>query len=401
MADWQGFLSYVHEDDDAERGRISRVAGDLEAQFKLLTGESIHIFLDKDAIKWGDVWLDKIDQGLASVACFIPVLTPSYFQSHHCRRELRGFADHATKLGYKQLVMPLYWATVKELDDKEATDDLKVLVSTFQRADWRDLRLTNVDSEAYRRGIADLAARLVTANAEAEKVDLASAELAVEATREEPAEELGVLELIAATEQTMPEMTATIESMANTVEAIGALMTQSTEDVARADAQNKGFAGRLATAHHLAIQLAEPAAEVESLGNRFASQLHVVDAGMRVMIESLNEQGALDSDSRTAACEYFAVLRNFVRSTRESMAGTQSMLDTLTPLEKLSRELRVPLRLIRQGLTSMLEAGEVSDEWIRLIDAGALDCPDATGDHADADSLPQPEDEKGPSPAIH
>ena len=71
-------------------------------------------FLDKDAIKWGDEWKNKIDSSLASVAFFIPVLTPRYFMSPECRSELQYFARRATSLGLKELVLPLLYLDVPD-----------------------------------------------------------------------------------------------------------------------------------------------------------------------------------------------------------------------------------------------------------------------------------------------
>ena len=53
MANSEGFWSYVHADDEAEDGRILRLARDVAGQFEMLTGEPLTLFLDKDAIKWG------------------------------------------------------------------------------------------------------------------------------------------------------------------------------------------------------------------------------------------------------------------------------------------------------------------------------------------------------------
>src|ERR1700741_4459468 len=92
MASSQGFWSYVHADDQADGGRISRLARDVVAQFEILTGEALELFLDRDAIQWGEAWRNRIDASLASVVFFIPVLTPRYFMSPECRRELQFFA---------------------------------------------------------------------------------------------------------------------------------------------------------------------------------------------------------------------------------------------------------------------------------------------------------------------
>ncbi len=56
MPDSTGFWSYVHKDDDAEGRRITRLAGDLNDQYELITGESINIFVDRNDIDWGDQW---------------------------------------------------------------------------------------------------------------------------------------------------------------------------------------------------------------------------------------------------------------------------------------------------------------------------------------------------------
>ena len=69
---YRGFWSYVHEDDEAERGRISELAKDVVSQYKMRTGETIELFLDKDAIEWGNKWRKEIGDSLESVAFFIP-----------------------------------------------------------------------------------------------------------------------------------------------------------------------------------------------------------------------------------------------------------------------------------------------------------------------------------------
>ena len=131
MSSYEGFWSYVHKDDKAENKRISLLAKDMVAQFELLTGESINLFLDKDAIKWGDIWKGKIDDSLSTVAFFIPVLTPRYFMSPECRRELQFFVRQAINIGVKELIFPLYYVDVPLWDDENPMDDLIELVRTF------------------------------------------------------------------------------------------------------------------------------------------------------------------------------------------------------------------------------------------------------------------------------
>src|SRR6266511_2403370 len=108
----RAFWSYAHRDDEAENGRIAGLARDVVAQYEMITGEMIELFLDTDSLEWGDEWRPKVDASLSSVAFFIPVLTPRYFQSVECRRELNFFARQATRLGVRELVMPILYVDV-------------------------------------------------------------------------------------------------------------------------------------------------------------------------------------------------------------------------------------------------------------------------------------------------
>lgn len=98
----------------------------------MLTGEPLDLFLDRDAIRWGEDWRDKINASLASVAFFIPVMTPRYFMSPECRREVQFFARRAERLGIKELVLPLLYVEVPSLHNELTADDLVGLVGTFQ-----------------------------------------------------------------------------------------------------------------------------------------------------------------------------------------------------------------------------------------------------------------------------
>jgi TIR domain len=104
VTELKGFWSYVHADDDADGGRVTPLARDVAAQYEMLTGENIDLFLDRDDISWGEEWRKRIDESLSSIAFFIAVLTPCYFLSSECRRELQKFARSARDLGIEELV---------------------------------------------------------------------------------------------------------------------------------------------------------------------------------------------------------------------------------------------------------------------------------------------------------
>lgn len=222
MTDWKGLWSYVHADDEAEGGRISRLAKDVASQFEMQTGEKIELFLDTDAVKWGENWREEIDEGLSSIAFFIPVLTPRYFMSHECRRELRFFADRATSLGVKELVLPLLYVDVESLHDDTVSDDLVALVMTFQWENWLELRFAELTSGGYRRGVSRLAARLVEANRQADQTDIVANVRKLEGSPEDETDETpGLLDRLADMEAAFPEWQLTLESIGQDIALVG------------------------------------------------------------------------------------------------------------------------------------------------------------------------------------
>lgn len=380
MAELKGFWSYVHADDDADSGRVSRLAQDVAAQYEMLTGEKIGLFLDRADIEWGDDWRSKIDESLSLIAFFIPVLTPRYFMSSECRRELQFFARRAKKLGIEELVLPLLYVDIPLLYEDPPSDDLVALVKTFQWEDWLDLRFSDVDSGEYRRGVARLAQRLVEANRKAEEANVAAAALMLETSVEGADDSPGLLDQLASAEETLPQWQITLESIGQEIEVIGQIMGDATADIQKGNAQGKGFAARLSIARKLSRRLHEPTENILSLGNEFASQLNQIDPGFRAMIEQAPIEARDNPEYQPGVCSFFQAIRELSASAREGLGAVQSMIDASSPLEAMSRDLRDPLRRLRQGLTLMVEAREITDEWVDLVERSDIDCDNVSTD---------------------
>jgi cobaltochelatase CobT len=91
------FFSYVHFDDETDGGRLTEFRKRLSAEVRVQTGEEFPIFQDKD-LKWGENWKKRIDESLDSTTFFIPVITPSFFNSQPCLDELERFLEREKKL---------------------------------------------------------------------------------------------------------------------------------------------------------------------------------------------------------------------------------------------------------------------------------------------------------------
>ncbi len=370
-----GFWSYVHKDDKAESRRISRLARDVVDQYELLTGETIELFLDQDRIRWGDKWHQEIDGSLASVAFFIPVLTPRYFRSPECRSELQSFARRAEKLGLKELLLPLYYVDIPSFKEEAVKDDLIRIVREFHYEDWRDLRFTEVDSEVYRRGVAKLAERLVEANKRAEEANIDEATPVVVGVADEGGDNaLGTIDRMAKMEAEFPRWKDTITDMSDQIGIVGKMFKDATADIDKG-AVHGGFSHRVLVARRLARDLSGPTDKISMLANQFTSQLHDVDEGLRTIIEHARVEIQENPQSNKGYRHFFKVVQELSKTSDNALSSTQYMIDSIAPIERMSRDLRPGIRRLRQALTTILEAREVTVSWVGLIEASGIDCP--------------------------
>ncbi|MFZ1325508.1 MAG: toll/interleukin-1 receptor domain-containing protein [Candidatus Contendobacter sp.] len=375
MISYKGFWSYVHADDECEGNRISRLARDVAGQFQMLTGEKIDLFLDRDAIKWGDDWRGKINSSITDIAFFIPVLTPRYFLSPECRRELQFFSRKATSLGLTELILPLLYVDVPGLSEENSKDDLITLIRTFQWQDWRDLRFAEVLSGEYRKAVAALAGRIIEANRQVERVDTDTHTLPIEANGAEDKDDVpGFIDRVATAEEVLPKLVETVNSIIKDIEFIGQTMRDATTDIQSSNKSTGGFNARLIVARRVAYQLTKPVERIRSLVNDFTSHLHEVDQGVRTIIEHAVLEVERDSKLRIPVCEFFHSVRNMSTAMHQGLSSSQSMVNAIHPIENLSRDLRPVLRKLRQGLTMMIEARDISDEWIKLVEATGIQC---------------------------
>jgi hypothetical protein len=110
------------------------------------------------------------------------------------------------------------------------------------------------------------------------------------------------------------------------------------------------FAARLLVAKRVARLLSEPVERIWSFGNEFASQLHDVDQGMRVLIERSVDEVKQNPSEKAVVCGFFDAVRVMSAKTNAGLLSVQAMIDAIGPLEKMSRDLRPVLRQLRRGL---------------------------------------------------
>jgi len=157
------FYSYSRSADQHVSGRITELKDRLQREVRLLTGrEDFTIFQDSTDIRWGQEWEARIGGAIQAATLFIPVFTPSYFQSPVCRRELEQFLERENALGRSDLVLPIYYVDVPYLNDptQKGKDSLMDIVASRQYSDWRELRLEASDNPRIFKAVAQLARQM-------------------------------------------------------------------------------------------------------------------------------------------------------------------------------------------------------------------------------------------------
>lgn len=391
-----GFWSYAHADDSAEGGRITQLARNLQEEYSLVTAQEIQLFLDRDDLTWGDNWRKHIDEALAGITFFIPILTPRYFQSEECRRELLTFTQRARRAGLSELLLPILYTDVQGLDSA-SDDEALAAVAEHQWEDWRTLRLEDSLSPSYRQGVNRLAARLVRiseevatkpvgddfAGADSSTRLLAEASRAIAtATGEEPenradpggpdAEEPGVLDVLADAEAALPRWNDTMEAIASVIEEIGRLTNAATTRMEESDARGKGFAGRVVATRDLAKALDAPADQLLALGSSYGSDLLAVDAGFLALID-LIAKGVENDEEKEQAREFAKTIRDLAATSATTVSEMREFSDTLEANAGFSRDLRPALRKMQSAIRRITDGQSVIDEWARRINAIELD----------------------------
>lgn len=365
----KGFWSYVHADDDAEGGRIADLARDLASQYEMLTAESIELFLDRDDLAWGNDWKAVVDGSLSATAFFIPVLTPRFFLSAECRRELNTFVRKARRLGLEDLIMPILYVDAPLLRADPPTDEAVAMVKPFQWVDWTVLRFASKESPEYRAAVASMADRLVEANL---KADEANAVVVLPEVEDDDDDSLGSADLMAKAEEVMPAWLETVGAITSGIEDVSTVVQGGTQRLN--EVGHKGFAARLTAMRQMAVDLQRPADNIEENAAKFTAHLNDVDAGVMEMIPMLAAEVEKDPSAREGACDFFATMRDLAQTADAGLGGLKGMVDSIQPIEGMSRDLRKPLKTLRRGLTSMYESRKVMNGWVTVIDETGIDC---------------------------
>jgi hypothetical protein len=153
-----GFFSYSRDDDDDSNGALSALRERIQRELRGQLGRSMKTFRlwqDKEAIAPGKLWEEEIKSSVGQAVFFIPIITPTVVRSPNCRFELEAFLAREAELGRSDLVFPILYIRVPELEDSARNKDDPVLsiIAKRQYLDWREFRHRDIQSPDVKEAI--------------------------------------------------------------------------------------------------------------------------------------------------------------------------------------------------------------------------------------------------------
>ncbi|HEY1430134.1 MAG TPA: succinate dehydrogenase, hydrophobic membrane anchor protein [Stellaceae bacterium] len=163
-----GFFSYSREDDEAFQGTLSALRDGIQRELSAQLGRSkatFRLWQDQAAIAPGQLWESEIKTAVEQAVFFIPIVTPRAVNSHHCKFEFAAFLARERALGRTDLVFPLLYIGVPELESEAQwrKDSVLSIIGTRQYVDWRQFRHRDVREPAVREEIERFCDKIVEA----------------------------------------------------------------------------------------------------------------------------------------------------------------------------------------------------------------------------------------------
>jgi hypothetical protein len=161
------FMSYTRADDEFLGGALTKLREKLEPAIRFHSGRSIEVFQDVEGIHLGENIQQRIGESLDTTMVLLPIITPSYFNSKWCRQEFIYFCGRECILGRNDLIIPIYYQSVSDLDaamkyDSQPSDDPIInRIAAIKCFDWRQLQEHDMDDPEVRKSLKAIAQRII------------------------------------------------------------------------------------------------------------------------------------------------------------------------------------------------------------------------------------------------
>jgi hypothetical protein len=177
----------------------------------------------------------------------------------------------------------------------------------------------------------------------------------------------GILDLLAESETTLPELAPIILELGPSLEQLRQLAQATTNELKQSDAHGGGAAGRLKVAVKLAAQLRPTAEAIRKLGLRNADAVAKIDPGVNAMLDEIEAQPDVAFQTEGIP-EYVDGIRSIRRNGRTGADALKGTSDEWRVIAGYTRVLRPAVRDIQSGLRSFVDAQAIYEGWNKRLD---------------------------------
>lgn len=374
----KGFFSYAHADN--KDGRLTALCDDLCDEYAMLTGETLDLFFDREKIDWGSRWDEVINAGIDESVFFIPVLTPRYFKSAYCTRELRQFLSKIDiEKRMSPLLLPVYYVNVTE-SYLNIDSDLVRGVLDYQYEDWTALRFEVRESREYRLAINRMARRIIEEGANLDRIVDAIPSvphaapdntIAADIAETQPPEDVDAVEppffveSLAQLEESSARVADEMEEITSVVNEISDVVNSGTESIARNNAKNGGFKGIQVITQSMALKLNPLAERYEQHSNEVMENVMLMDQAIRGARDFYTKNAESGGQQLSKLSELIGPVIEPTKSAKLNLEGYAHAVGAITGV---SRSLSKPLRSIEKSTTKCVAACEIILSWEEMIE---------------------------------
>jgi hypothetical protein len=348
-----GFWSYVRKDDENAQHHIRDLAGQVKGAFQLLTSEEISIFFDRDDLKWGAAWDERIKDSIAGTTFFIPIITPSYLNSAACRAEFLQFWRKVKDTPLRELLLPILYVETPLPEDSD--DEIVQAIRATQYVDWSETRLEDERGSVYKKAIRDLGQRLKEiseAVADAPEHERSEGE-GDSSTDDAP----GLFEAIARSEEIMERLDPVIEEMQSSFLGVSETLTEGFSNVP----ETSKFAKKVVYMRGVAQGITKPAEVFAERSKEFKDAISGIQDAVVSATDFATAQRDIDgSDELIAealeAADSFDQAKVDIEKSFGSYKEVQAVFRQMT---RMSREFKTPAKSLEQGLRNIFDAASL------------------------------------------
>lgn len=358
------FWSYVRKDDARENGRIRRLAAAISDEFTMQTGEELDLFID-NRIAWGEIWRERIQFALADATLFVAIITPSFFKSAECRKEILMFFKDAEELGVSDFLLPLLWSGRAPTEDDD--DEVRRLIAATQFRSWSDLRLCEEDSAEHRQGVSDLVGRLLEIERSTEPSPGADANSQA-ARNGDDDEAVGLLDVTMKIEEYTDALASDMARLTEEMHASKPVVEAAASEFAARG--NRNAAGQLLAANDMAARLQPRADRVNELGKEYARNVDLLDSNMRALGRLVSENPELYG----RGAEKLSLSLNETLVSMEDLQGEiEKVTTTIQQVGSISNSMRRVAKTYTAGFTRYVDTTARIRVWIERLKPRSAD----------------------------